>query len=139
MGDYYFTSIADNIGSANDAMYKTVRDHESIQAIVNYRMSVGNNHSFNFKGIRISDVVKILKDIDPKKATGWDTSPPIAFKMGSTELPVPLCDPYPLNRCIASCHWPRNWKRGEWVRVHKKNDRLDMENYGPLSKCTDHH
>lgn len=35
MGDYYFTSIADNIGSANDAMYKTVRDHESIQAIVN--------------------------------------------------------------------------------------------------------
>lgn len=106
------------------------------QSWISYRMSVGNNQSFNFKGIRISDVVKILKDIDPKKATGWDTSPPIAFKMGSTELPVPLCDLYPLNRCIASCHWPRSWKRGEWVRVHKKNDRLDMENYGPVSVQT---
>ena len=35
MGDY-FSSIADNIGSAKDAMDYTVRDHESIQAIENY-------------------------------------------------------------------------------------------------------
>ena len=76
----------------------------------------------------------ILKDIDPKKATGWDTIPPKAFKMGSTVLAAPLCDLY--NHCIESCHWPKNWKRGEWVPIHKKNDRLDMENYRPVSVQT---
>ena len=44
-------------------------------------MAVGDDRSFNFEGLRISDVVKILKDIDIKKATGWDTIPPKAFKM----------------------------------------------------------
>ena len=90
MGDY-FSSIADNIGSANDAK-DYVRNHESIQARVNHRMAVGDDRSFNFEGLRLSDVVKILKDIDPKKATGWDTIPPKAFKMGSTVLAAPLCD-----------------------------------------------
>ena len=37
---------------------------------------------------------------------------------------------------IESCHWPKNWRRGEWVPVHKKNDRLDMENYRPVSVQT---
>ena len=55
----YVSSIADNIGSANDAMDHTVWDHESIQAIVNYRMSVRDDQSFNFKAIEISDVLKI--------------------------------------------------------------------------------
>lgn len=40
------------------------------------------------------------------------------------------------NHCIASCHWPKNWKRGEWVPVHIKNDRWDMENYRPVSVQT---
>ena len=137
MGDY-FSSIADNIGSAKDAMDYTVRDHESIQAIENYRMSVGDDQSFNFKEIRISEVAKILKDIDPKKATGWDTIPPKAFKMGSTDLAVPLCDLY--NHCTESCHWPKNWKRGEWVPVHKIKKKRPI-GHGKLSssKCADRH
>lgn len=69
MGDY-FSSIADNIGSAKDAMDYTVRDHESIQAVVNCRTSVGDDQSFNFMGIQISEVAKILKDIDPRKQQG---------------------------------------------------------------------
>ena len=101
MGDY-FSSIADNIGSANDTMDYNYRNHESIQAIVNHKMAVGDDRSFNFEGLRLSDVVKILKDVDPKKATGWDTIPPKAFKMGSTVLAAPLCDLY--NRCIECCH-----------------------------------
>ena len=100
----YFSSIADNIGSAKDAMDYAGRDHESIQAIENYRMSVGDDQSSNFKAIRISEVAKILKDIDLTKATGWDTIPPKAFKMGSTDLTVSLCDLY--NRSVKSCYWP---------------------------------
>ena len=69
MGDY-FSSIADNIGTANDAMDYNVRNHESIQAIVNYRRAVGDEQSFNFKGIRSSDVVKILKTSIPRKQQG---------------------------------------------------------------------
>ena len=38
--------------------------------------------------------------------------------------------------CIESCHWPKNRKRGEWVPIHKKNDRSDMENYRPVSVQT---
>ena len=88
----YVSSIAHNIGSANDAMDYTVWDQEtglyiragsqrsspasltgfagyfhcftSLKyvkeiAIVNYRMSVRDDQSFNFKAIKISDVLKI--------------------------------------------------------------------------------
>ena len=55
MGDY-FSSIADNIGSAKDAMDYTVRDHESIQAVVNCRTSVGDDQSsisWEYKYLRL--------------------------------------------------------------------------------------
>lgn len=40
--------------------------------------------------------------------------------MGLIVFVVLLCDFY--NRCIESCYWLKNWKRGEWVFVYKKND-----------------
>ena len=72
MGDYFHPSLI-TLGLVMTLwtmMFYNVRNHESIQAIVNYRMAVGDDRSFNFEGLRISDFVKILKDIDPKKGTG---------------------------------------------------------------------
>ena len=106
-------------------------NHHSIQAIVNQRISKGDFKPFQFKDITVPEVQKILKDTNPRKASGWDNIPPIAFKIGSSELAMPLCTLY--NQCIANCHWPRNWKRSEWVPVYKKDDRLNMENYRPVS------
>ena len=66
MGDY-FSSIADNIGSANDAMDYNVRNDESIQAIVNYRMAVGDDRSFNFEGYGYLMLLRSLKTSIPRK------------------------------------------------------------------------
>ena len=127
----YFSTIADNIGPTSDISDSDLSNHRSIQAIVNQRISKGDFKPFQFKDITVPEVQKILKDTNPRKASGWDNIPPIAFKIGSSELATPLCALY--NQCIASCHWPRNWKKSEWVPVYKKDDRLNMENYRPVS------
>ena len=30
-------------------------------------------------------------------------------------------------------HWPTDWKKGEWTPVHKKDDKLQKENYRPVT------
>ena len=59
----------------------------------------------------MSDVAKTLRDIDAKKATGWDAIPSKTFKIGSSKRAVSLCGLY--NRCMVNSCWPKDWKRDE--------------------------
>lgn len=29
--------------------------------------------------------------------------------------------------------WPVKWKRGEWIPIYKKDDRMKDENYRPIT------
>lgn len=49
MGDY-FSTIADNIGPTSEVLDTNLSNHQSIQAIINQRISKGDCKSFNSKG-----------------------------------------------------------------------------------------
>ena len=106
--DDYFSTIADDIGPANDATYSTLREHERIQAIVNQKLSIDDDQSFYFKELPVADDAKTLKDIDPRKAPEWDTIPPKAFKIAAISficisLHLCICKFFLLNFCSLFC------------------------------------
>ena len=73
----------------------------------------------------------MLESLKMNKATGHDSIPPKALKLGARELATPLTKLY--NLCLSSRKWPSEWKKGEWTPVFKKDDPLDKENYRPVT------
>ena len=69
--------------------------------------------------------------MDPKKSMGHDLIPPQVLKMASDVLAPSLTSIF--NACIESNHWPTQWKKGDWVPIFKKDNRLDVKNYRPIT------
>lgn len=65
---------------------------------------------------------------------GFDSIPTRALKLAAREVTTPLTTIY--NHVLEKNEWPKDWKRGEWTPVHKKDDPLGKENYRPVTVVT---
>lgn len=78
-----------------------------------------------------SDLSKIIKDLNPNKAHGFDN---ISIKMiqmcGDSILP-PL--KMIIESAITSGSFPDSWKKGNIIPVHKKENKNLVKNYRPIS------
>ena len=86
MGDY-FMKITDGLDLADISQISSVtgfEDHCSVEAIADAFPSKFN--SFTFSEMEVTNVESALKDLNPKKSTGWDFIPPKALKCGTTQL-----------------------------------------------------
>ena len=133
----HFSSVTNGIGNPEllKQSEEQLKEHPSIQSIVRNKKIV-NGPSFEMMKLKSDDVVKALRELDTKKAMGHDRIPNALLKLGSEELAPSLTVIY--NKCIEDCYWPREWKKGEWVPVHKKESTHDVKNYRPvtlLSAC----
>ena len=72
-----------------------------------------------------------LKNLNEKKACGWDLIPNKVLKLATKTLAPSICKLY--NSCIDQSNWPKKWKRGEWIPVFKRNDRQERSNYPPIT------
>ena len=68
-----------------------------------------------------------MSNLDSNNSTGHDLIPPKILKSASWEFSHPLADLY--NRCIESCDWPLQGKKGDWVPVFKKDNKQDIKKY----------
>lgn len=57
---------------------------------------------------------------------GHDKVPNSILRLGSKELAPSLTTIY--NHCIDACHWPSEWKKGEWTPVYKKDNIYEVKN-----------
>ena len=88
-------------------------------------------NSFDFQQIT-SEVKKLLKEIDIKKAVGVDTIPPKLIKIGADIIAEPLTQA--INCCLRQGIFPDNAKIASVVPVDKgKPDKYDVLNYRPVS------
>ena len=76
-------------------------------------------------------VQEAMESLKVKKASGCDSIPPFALKVGAEAIAIPLTTLF--NRCIMESKWPQSWKKGEWVPVFKSDDPLLKENYRPVT------
>ena len=85
-------------------------------------------NSFDFQQITTSEVKKLLKEIEIKKAVGIDTIPPKLIKIGADIIAESLTQA--INCCLRQCIFPDNAKIASVVPVDKgKSDKYDVLNY----------
>ena len=76
-------------------------------------------------------VASHLKEIDSSKATEPDGIPPVLLKEMNRELSHSL---YAIFKKIQqTCVYPKIWKCAAIVPVHKKNSKIEVTNYRPVS------
>ena len=129
----FFCSIADHIGGTDVCGLTEVLCYQH-QSIPNIAARHAPN-TFSFRRLNRDEVLAALREINPRKATGYDMIPPRVLKMAAEQLATPLTTIF--NQAIEENCWPSAWKRGEWIPIYKKEDPLDKVNYRPVTMVTD--
>ena len=77
-----------------------------------------------------NDILKIIQNLNSSKAHGHDKISIRMLKICGNSL----CRPLELifNDCLANGIFPSDWKKGNIVPVHKKNDNQSLKNYRPI-------
>ena len=125
--------IGTTLGSLNDSdvidrIIKSYQNHPSVLKIKNKFGSDLN--SFDFQQITTSEVKKLVKEIDIKKAVGVDTIPPKLIQIGADIIAEPLT--HAINCYLRLGIFPDNAKIASVVPVDKgKPDKYDVLNYRP--------
>ena len=88
---------------------------------------------FQLREFVISDdnILKIIRNLDPSKANGWDMISGRVIKMCNESLLIPL--QLIFENCLHPGLFPDIWKRGNIVPVHKTNEKNLKENFRPIS------
>ena len=78
-----------------------------------------------------TDILKIIQNLNPNKTRGHDKISIRVLKICGNSM----CRSLELifNDCLANGIFPSDWKKGNIVPVHKKNDKRRLNNYRPIS------
>ena len=78
-----------------------------------------------------TDVLKIIQNLNPNKAHDHDKISIRMLKICKNSI----CRPLELifNDCLENGIFPSDWKKGNVVSVHKKNDKQRLDNYQSIS------
>ena len=91
-----------------------------------------NSKGFSKENFSSPEIVEdIIKNIDSSKAYQKDNIPPTILKQNNELSSLVLTRD--INRCIDKGIFPSNLKKSDVTPVFKKDDRLQKENYRPIS------
>jgi retron-type reverse transcriptase len=141
----FYANIANEIGSDKNMPDITACDSTpnfvaSSNEYYKFHHSVQNirenctRREFAFSPIDEHFSEKIIKGLNPKKATGMDNIPAKALIAAHDILAAPFARLY--NKCISSSSFPSEAKRAEIIPIYKKNDSLEKKNHRPVSILT---
>ena len=116
-----------------DLIIKSYENHPSVDKIKNIlNKETGNSIGFAFKNTNTSNVKKLLKNLDVKKAVGNDTIPPKLLKIAADSLSRPLTKA--INKSIENSIFPNNAKVASVIPLDKgKPNKNEITNYRPVS------
>ena len=150
----YWSILNGFLGKAKIPMIPPLFVNNSFETDVLKKANIFNNHFANqctvlnndsvlpeltfASDCRISDfliqhdnVIKIIKDLNPAKAHGYDGISIRMIKMCAVSIVVPLMIIF--NKALTTSVYPDIWKRGNVVPVHKKESKNLVKNYRPIS------
>ena len=81
--------------------------------------------------VSVEAIVKIISNLNPKKAHGVDGISISMLKMCAQEVAIPLKEIF--TKCLNDGCFPNMWKLANVQPVHKKSSRQLKENYRPIS------
>ena len=96
-----------------------------------YRRVLSNNICFELKIVEENFILKELEQLNPSKSTGLDGISPRFLRDGACSLKKPIT--YLVNLSITSGIVPDDMKIARVCPIFKKNSRLEVGNYRPVS------
>ena len=124
----FFVNVATHIGKDNPT--GNYEEHPGILEIRDH----SKNETFKFVHCKSEEVLKILKKLNVKKATGYDQIPAKLIKYASVEI-APVIS-WLINKSIDSCTFPKIMKMANVSPIYKKSDKLNKGNHRPVSVLT---
>ena len=133
----FFVSVASEIGFEEDiTSTKDVIDkyqsHPSVDKIKSYYKY--DIRTFDFHTVDAGTVMSMIKNINPRKATGYDNIPGKLIKIAHQELSIPLCNL--INKSMKLRCFPGIMKSAEVAPLYKKDNNLKRDNYRHVSILT---
>ena len=121
----------------NNSFEKKIKNHFANQCTVLNNDSVLPKLTFasdcrinNFL-IQHDDVIRIIRDLNPAKADGYDGISIRMIKMCDVSIVIPLRIIF--NKALTTGVYSDIWKRGNVVPVHRKDIKTLVKNYRPIS------
>ena len=122
MNDYYTNVAKDigqhkNVGITEDPSIFEIKQHSECNTVQFYHTTR-------------EDVLKILKTLNPKKATGCDQIP--AKFLGHASFQIAPFISNIINKALHEGTIPNILKKAEMIPVYKKSDKFNKSNYRPV-------
>ena len=130
----YYINIVQIQGSNNnkftvETIIKTYEHHPSIKLIKEHIQK--ENNDFNIKAASVGQINKIIKGLNPKKATGPDKIPVKIVKLATSVIDSHLTNI--INNDLSNNAFPDSPKLASVRPIYKKDDRNEIKNYRPVS------
>ena len=130
-----YVNIVAGVGSDTSINTQTMRDkeekyinHPSIDSISKH---VDKKIGMEFGYINQDYVTKLIQEIDVKKSAGWDDLPPKILKLAGNHISLPIT--HLINQGFKQNKFPSLLKYANVTPIYKKNDRMVISNYQPVS------
>ena len=101
-----------------------IRKYERHPSILKIKNNFVSSITFDFPKAEVADINALLKQTDPKKATGPDTIPPKLVKMSANLIEKHLCNI--INMDIENYNVPDNTKVATVRPIYKKKSRNEL-------------
>ena len=118
----YYTNIADKIIKK--------QKYPGSKHFTSYLKSP-NQHIFDPAPTTPSEIESIIKDFDPSKSVGPNSLPPKLLNHIAPIVSKPISDI--CNKSIPQGTYPNGLKIANLIPIHKKDSKLDISNYRPIS------
>ena len=133
----HFVNVANEIGFPDEitSAEDSIARHSHHQSILKIRSKYDHlKDTFCFQHIEPDTIMLYLKNINARKATGFDNIPGKLLKIAHEPLSIPFA--FLINTSIKQKVFPDELKLAEVSPLFKKKDNLDKVNYRPVSVLT---
>ena len=108
-----------------------IKKFESHPSIAEIKKNINIVELFTIKEATVSDINKLLKSVNTKKATGPDNIPPKLVKLSANVIDSHLCNI--INKGLQNSSFPDAAKIASVRPIYKKKCRNTIENYRRVS------
>ena len=114
-----------------EIVLKIIKKYEKHQSILEIRKNLKLTETFVISEAKVSDINKLLKNMNIKKTTGPDTIPTKLVKISVNIVDSHLCNI--INKDLESSYFSDGAKKASVRPIYKKKSRHQVENYKPVS------
>ena len=103
----------------------------SVNGRVFQKQSVVIYSAFTFNAVKVSEILKELRNLKRRKASGVDNFPPGLLKDAALVLTKPLT--FIINLSLETGVVPSEWKVAKVIPLYKSGSQAEIDNYRPIS------